>query len=144
MVMESWSYPEDNEKLFKCFISEGWAGVGWGLISSREGPYAFTFHVWLVPEKGLFISRERGLQGISALPQSKNTKCTINVKHLNHRSWKSCRPWNQSLEPKTCWESAALDDVLSKTGAVNPYSIKQWVLGPTPHCDFTSYVEKNI
>ena len=39
--------------------------VGGEFDFSREGPYAFTFHVWLVPEKGLLISGESGPQGIS-------------------------------------------------------------------------------
>lgn len=144
MVKEPWSYPEDNGKLFKCFINEGWVrgGEGGAWFQQRK---AICFHFpclvgsW---ERTTYFWRKKTSRNILTLPQNKNkvlNKCKAVESSRFMKKLSSMKPVSGT---KNRLGNAAIDDVLSKTGSVNPHPINKWVLGPLPHCDFTYIVKR--
>ena len=84
-----------------------------------------SLSMYLVPEKGLFISGERGPQGTSTLPQSKHkvhNKCEALDSSRFMKKLSSMKPVSGT---KNRLGNAVLDDVLSKTSAVNPHPINE-------------------
>ena len=101
----------------------GRGGVG-SLILAEKG-HLLSLSMWLVPEKGLLISGERGPQGTSTLPQSKHkvhNKCEALESSRFMKMLSSMKPVSGT---KNRLGNAAVGDVLSKTSAVNPHPINK-------------------